>query len=120
MDQGFRFVHNERLGIKIPVLDREWYEYAKAEQEAMILQWEVIRSRIPDRIQELEAEINLLQAEASQEDDWDRVCELYEQLYTIASVINDLNIWHKNDPDTASRDEMEPEIAIEHQSRETN
>ncbi len=121
MDQGFRFVHNERLGIRVPVLDREWYAFSQAEQEAMILEWESIRARIPDRIFELEAQINDLQARASEEDDWDLVCELYVQLYGIASVINDLNIGHKNDPQTATYgDAEEPEIAIEHQSRETN
>lgn len=117
--QGYEFVYNDRLGIHLPVLHLDWIEYSKAEQEAMIEQWERIKSRIPDRVHELEAVINQLQLEASQEDDWDRVCSLYEELYRIASIINDLNIWEKVDQYTSSQDEAEETgLAVEHQNRE--
>lgn len=103
----YEFVYNDRLGIRIPVLHQEWVSYTTAEQEAMIAEWERISARIPDRIKELEADIEATQLEAAGEDDWDRFCALYEEIFRIASIINDLNIWAKNDPQTVTPDELE-------------
>ncbi|MGB8956305.1 MAG: hypothetical protein WCC10_13110 [Tumebacillaceae bacterium] len=103
----YEFVFNERLGIRTPALHQEWVTYTTAEQEAMIAEWERIAARIPDRIKELEADIESTQLEAAGEDDWDRFCELYEEIFRIASIINDLNIWAKNDPQMITPDELE-------------
>ena len=113
MNQPYEFVHNERLGIRIPVLHQDWVRYSKPEQEAMIAEWERIAARIPDRIKELESEIEAHQLDAAGEDDWDRFCALYEEIFRIASIINDLNIWAKNDPQTMTPEELEAAEAEE-------
>jgi hypothetical protein len=119
MSTGWEFVLDKRLGICLPKLERDWLDYSLAEQQAMIEEWERIKARIPDRVQELEAVINEYQIKAAQEDDWDTVCSLYEEIYRIASIINDLNIW-KNVEQYLSHpaDEKYPGIAEEHANRE--
>ena len=122
-ERGFRFVFDERLGIRLPETDRDWWLYSLDEQAEMIEEWERIKSRIPDRIKELEDDINAKHLEISEEDDWDRVCELYEQYFAIASVINDLNIWAKIEPGLTDKPPVEGEedgygIADEHTNRE--
>lgn len=113
------FVLDERLGIRVPAFDREWTAYTHGEQSALIEEWERIKARIPDRIKVLEDEIYVLQLDAAQEEDWDRVCALYEELYRIASIINDLNIWNNLEPHTSSHEaSIEPGIADEHTTRE--
>ncbi|MBL0386517.1 hypothetical protein JJB07_07635 [Tumebacillus sp. ITR2] len=116
MTARFEFVFNERLGIQIPVQHHEWHEYTRAEQEDLIHRWESIRSRIPDRIKELEEIIEDRQLKIAVEDDWDRVVELYEDVFFIASVINDLNNWMRLEPSTT--DEEGHGLAEEHASRE--
>lgn len=119
MNPGYEFVHDARLGIPVPVLERDWLDYSLAEQEAMIVRWEAIRARIPDRVHELEAIINKHQLAVGQEDDWDRVCELYEEIYRIASIINDLNIWMSIEQHTMTHEEVEHlGLAEEHATRE--
>ena len=118
--KGFRFVFDERLGIQLPQHDREWWEYSLDEQAEMIQEWERIKSRIPDRILELERNIEDKHQEIGREDDWDRVCELYEEYFAIASVINDLNIWAKIEPglSNGAPEEDGEGIVEEHTNRE--
>ncbi len=52
------FIEDKRLGIRLPHLDKPWEDYSPNEQEAILLEWETIRGLIPDRIAELEREIN--------------------------------------------------------------
>ncbi|QOR65836.1 hypothetical protein IM538_18800 [Cytobacillus suaedae] len=89
------FTFNERLGIHIPVLSKNWDEYNKEKQNAVLLQWEKIRGRIPDRISELEREINQKQAELDNEEDFPRSCLLNSQISELASIINDLWLWYR-------------------------
>jgi hypothetical protein len=119
MNPGYEFVHDERLGIPVPVLTHDWLDYSIAEQEAMIARWESIRARIPDRVKALEGVINQHQEEISVEEDWDRVCDHYEEVYRIASIINDLNIWMSIEQHTSDATATEEiGLAIEHTTRE--
>jgi hypothetical protein len=119
MTRGFEFVLDDRLGIRLPVLSREWEEYSREEQETMILEWEAIRARIPDRVKVLEEEIDRRQVQVAAEEDWDRVCELYGEIFNLASIINDLNIWQKSEPLTSDPEDGDADgISEEHTNRE--
>lgn len=118
MSKGWEFVPDERLGIALPQLLQDWSLYTREEQALMIEEWERVKARIPDRVQELEAVINEKQLLASQEDDWDTVCDLYEKIYEIASIINDLNIWKNVEQYLSHQEENTPGISEEHTNRE--
>ncbi|WP_227874256.1 hypothetical protein [Tumebacillus algifaecis] len=118
MSKGWEFVFDERLGIALPQLERDWNLYSRADQERMIETWEKVKARIPDRVHELEAVINVNQLQVSQEDDWDTVCDLYAEIYRIASIINDLNIWKNVEQYLSHQEEQSPGIAEEHTNRE--
>ncbi|AIM15889.1 MULTISPECIES: hypothetical protein [Neobacillus] len=93
MKEHFSF--DQRLGIDIPNLAAEWEEYSKKTQEEILLHWERIRGSIPDRIAELEKEINQKQAQLSNENDFLRSCQLNTEIAELASIINDLWIWYR-------------------------
>lgn len=118
MSTGFEFVLDERLGIQIPVQHREWFEYTRSEQVELIERWETIRARIPDRVKALEEIIEGRQIQIADEEDWDRVVELYEDVFRNASIINDLNNWMRLEPSTSEEDLEEVGLAEEHTNRE--
>ncbi|WP_096189722.1 hypothetical protein [Evansella halocellulosilytica] len=89
------FVYDERLGISIPNLSCEWKSLSQSQQENTISEWETYRGDIPERVKEIEHEINQLQERLYIEDDFDRSCHLNEQISELASVINDLWIWYR-------------------------
>lgn len=89
------FMHDDRLGISLPVFDREWTELSTDEQYSVLLYWEKIRGRIPDRIAELEQTINHKQAELSDEINFSRSCALNSEIAELASIINDLWLWYR-------------------------
>lgn len=91
----YRFVLDERLGIKLPALDMDWDDYTPAERAQMLLEWEEIRAKIPDRIIDLERIINEKQARLAVEEDFDCCCRLNSEIAELASIINDLNIWFR-------------------------
>lgn len=93
MKEHFYFDH--RLGILIPELALDWDEYSKDTQEQVLFQWEKIRGAIPDRIAELEAEINRKQAQLDDESDFPRSCQLNSDIAELASIINDLWLWYR-------------------------
>ncbi|MDT9724953.1 hypothetical protein DUZ99_08090 [Xylanibacillus composti] len=92
---GFTFEWDERLGIRLPVLEREFDAFLPEEQEAILGEWEQIRGSIPDRIRELEQRINLKQDELGKELDFARSCRLNSEIAELASRINDLQIWYR-------------------------
>ncbi|WP_100331843.1 hypothetical protein [Bacillus xiapuensis] len=92
------FQMNDRLGISVPYLMKEWADYSIQEQEHIIHQWEQIRGSIPDRIQSLEAEINERQAMLEREENFRRSCRLNEEIGELASIINDLWLWFRTTP----------------------
>ncbi|BAB06907.1 hypothetical protein P4637_20755 [Halalkalibacterium halodurans] len=91
----YRFEYDSRLGIALPVLSHEWEQYAPALQDAILVEWEQIRGVIPDRVKEIEQQINLYQQQLEVEEDFNRSCELNRQIAELASVINDLWIWFR-------------------------
>lgn len=91
----YQFSYDERLGIRLPVLYRDWEEYSADERGDILLEWEEIRAKIPDRIIQLEAIINEKQARMFEEEDFLRSCQLNSEIAELASVINDLNIWFR-------------------------
>lgn len=100
MKAYFGFDH--RLGIQIPHFSMEWDDYSLNTQEAILLHWQQIRGSIPDRIFDLEQTINLKQAQLSDESDFSRSCELNSEIAELASIINDLWIWYRQDPNISA------------------
>jgi hypothetical protein len=97
------FVFDEKLGILIPNLTKPWNEYISSQQAAILLQWEKIRGTIPDRIGEIEQEINLLQDRLSIEENFETSCELNYRISSLASVINDLWLWYRLNQQVTSK-----------------
>lgn len=97
------FSHDKRLGIPIPDFNREWDEYSGKTQQEILFQWEKIRGRIPDRIAELEADINRKQAELSNEGNFQRSCGLNSEISELASIINDLWLWYRTNQDISEK-----------------
>lgn len=95
------FVYNERLGISLPLLLKEWDEYEKNIQQKILLQWENIRGCIPDQIKALEVIINRKQDELSDENDFVQSCELNFAIAELASIINDLWLWYRTNQDVS-------------------
>lgn len=97
------FTYDDRLGIHRPDLNKEWEDYSADERSDILLEWEEIRARIPDRIIQLEAVINQKQDQLSEEEDFVRSCELNSEIAELASVINDLNIWFRVEQDYCTK-----------------
>nr|WP_213524989.1 hypothetical protein [Paenibacillus sp. J31TS4] len=89
------FVYDERLGIPVPSLSREWDDYSAAEQASILLEWEAIRGTIPDRIYRLERIIIRKQDQLDREDDFAVSCRLNSEIAELASTITDLHIWYR-------------------------
>ncbi|SES17161.1 hypothetical protein [Salisediminibacterium halotolerans] len=89
------FHFDRRLGIQIPALSASWDTYPRDIQEEVLYQWEHSRGHIPERIREIEEEINEKQQRLYEETDFDRSCRLNEQISERASVITDLWIWYR-------------------------
>ncbi|MBX6395091.1 MAG: hypothetical protein IRY98_05100 [Alicyclobacillaceae bacterium] len=117
MREPFRY--DARLDILVPDLEREWESYTPEEQQEIILRWEEIRAGIPDVIRRFEQEINRRQEQASVEEDWDTVCQLYWEIADFASRIHDLNILYRTEPELAADlSAKRPGISEEHTGRE--
>ena len=117
MDQVFNF--EERLGIEIPYLDKDWQEYSLNERTSILEKWELMRGRIPAQIAFFESEIESLQEDLHQEEDWDKSLHLMQQVSDYASRINDLNILFRTQPDAEPVQEIAHHTPIEeHHARE--
>ncbi|MFC4183358.1 hypothetical protein [Saccharococcus thermophilus] len=97
------FVYNQRLGIPLPKLEKDWEDYSEKEQNAILLRWETIRGTIPDRIAKLEKIINEKQDELGNENDFERSCQLNAEIAELASIINDLWIWYRMNQTVSGR-----------------
>jgi hypothetical protein len=97
------FIFDERLGIKTPKLQKPWSSYTNEEQAYILLQWEKTRGRIPDRIRELEKQINMHQDQLSVEENFERSCHLNYQISSLASIINDLWLWYRLNQQISSK-----------------
>ncbi|MEH7482553.1 hypothetical protein V7157_16155 [Neobacillus drentensis] len=89
------FSFDERLGIQLPDLTMELADYSIETQEEILLYWEQVRGSIPDRIGELEIQINQKQALLSNESNFPRSCQLNTEIAELASIINDLWLWYR-------------------------
>lgn len=92
------FIFNQRLGIFLPDLLKEWEELDRHIQQEILVHWETIRGSIPDRIKELEMYISHKQKELSNENNFSRSCILNSEISELASIINDLWIWYRTNP----------------------
>ncbi|MHC0037365.1 hypothetical protein [Pseudoneobacillus sp. C159] len=100
------FQFNHRLGIPIPHLVDEWDEYNNETREAILFHWEKIRGSIPDRIADIETEINTKQHQLSNESDFKKSCQLNSEIADLASVINDLWLWYRTNQDLSAKAHM--------------
>jgi hypothetical protein len=89
------FYFDPRLGIHLPDLTKDWDHYSLDTQHGILFEWEQIRGSIPDRIAELEKEINDKLAKLSDEHSFKRSCELNSEIAELASIINDLWLWYR-------------------------
>lgn len=92
---NYTFVYQKRLGIKLPYLEKGWEEYSIAEQYEILATWEIIRGRIPDRIKQIEQQINRKQQALYDEENFIESCRLNSEIADLASAINDLQIWFR-------------------------
>ncbi|MBG9475533.1 MULTISPECIES: hypothetical protein [Priestia] len=97
------FTYDNRLGIKIPALEREWTFYSEKVQQDILLTWESIRGQIPDKIQSLEKSINQKQTALEDETNFIRSCELNSEIGELASIINDLWIWYRTNEEISKK-----------------
>lgn len=97
------FRYDSRLGIDIPHHIDEWETYSNETKEAILFKWEKIRGSIPDRIVELEAEINEKQHALSNESNFLKSCQLNSEIADLASVINDLWLWYRTNQELGSK-----------------
>lgn len=93
------FIYDQRLGIDIPIDTMNWDSLSVEQKEHILMQWETIRGLIPDRIKELEYEINRKQEQLNHEMDFEISCQLNSDIAELASVINDLWLWYRTQQD---------------------
>lgn len=97
------FVWDERLGIPLPQLDKDFEDYSAQEQAELLLRWEEIRGTIPDRVKEIELVIILKQNQLNVEDDFVTSCRLNSEIAELASTINELHLWFRVHQDMDAR-----------------
>lgn len=92
---GFKF--DRRLGIPIPTEALAFEQLSERERAEVLTYWEQIRGSIPDRILQLETEINQLQERLANSDVFSESCRINSEVADRASTINDLNLWFRVD-----------------------
>lgn len=97
------FAFDERLGIHIPDLPREWGSYPRVEREEILFQWEQIRGRIPDRIKQIEKVIIEKQERLNGEENFVASCRLNSEIADLASTINDLHLWYRVNQEVSAK-----------------
>jgi len=100
------FVFDERLGIPVPELAMEWDQYSEAARGEILMEWELIRGRIPDRIKEIERVIIRKQEHLNVEENFVISCALNWEIAEMASTINDLHLWYRTNQEMTSRMHM--------------
>lgn len=108
------FAYDDRLGMEVPRLMREWSEYTVEERERILADWESLRGGIPAVIARFEEEINDRHERLQRVEDWDESVRLLTEVNDYASRINDLNILFRTQPDVESPEHD----AQEHHDRE--
>jgi hypothetical protein len=93
MEQYLKY--NERLGIRLPYLDKDWELYPADVREYVVSEWEQIRGSIPERIKEFERVINARQASLNVEPVFIEAVRLNSEIADYASRINDLHLYFR-------------------------
>lgn len=96
------FIFNERLGIATPHIIEDWDEISVYTQQGILLKWEMIRGRIPDRIADLENSIRSKQNQLDNEENFKISCMLNSEIAELASIINDLWLWYRTNQDISA------------------
>lgn len=94
-EKNYSFKYDERLNIKLPILNLEWEQYDEQDRMDILEKWEIIRGSIPDQIKAFEAIIGNLLARLNKETDFNHSCSLNSQISEVASCIHDLNVWYR-------------------------
>jgi hypothetical protein len=89
------FIYNEHLGIELPNIQEKWEDISEQAQHSILLKWEQVRGKIPDRIKELEHHINQKQYRLNDEENFEISCRLNSEIADLASIINDLWLWYR-------------------------
>ena len=97
------FAHDKRLGIDVPSLKRDWTRYSADTQSEILMHWEEIKGTIPDRVKELEAQINEKLHDLNEEEDFERSCLINDEISELASCINDLWIWFRTNEELSGK-----------------
>ncbi|MFA9557944.1 hypothetical protein ACERII_11610 [Evansella sp. AB-rgal1] len=92
------FHKDDRLGISLPKLEKEWVGYTTEEQSEILSIWEKERAKIPDRIKELENSLHRKTDMLLTENDVEAMVQHNSKIVFLASIINDLNIWYRIEP----------------------
>ncbi|UQZ82827.1 hypothetical protein SK3146_01987 [Paenibacillus konkukensis] len=95
------FLQDERLGIPLPHLEKEWEEYSDRERAEILLRWEEIRGTIPDQVKRLEKIIIRKQGQLDVEDNFKISCQLNSEIAELAGTINELHLWFRVNQDIA-------------------
>lgn len=97
------FRMDERLGIELPCLEKDWTDYTEKERSDILLYWEQIRGTIPEQIKRLEKKIVRKQVQLDEEENFETSCRLNSDIAELASTINDLHIWFRINQEIESR-----------------
>ncbi|ARK31720.1 hypothetical protein [Halalkalibacter krulwichiae] len=92
------YIFDSRLGLSIPKVEGTWSDLSIDIQQQVLAKWEAIRGTIPDRIKEIEKEIEIIHEQLTEEEDFERSCELNLEMAELASTINELWIWFRVSP----------------------
>ncbi|GGC93788.1 hypothetical protein GCM10007216_25670 [Thalassobacillus devorans] len=106
------FTYDSRLGISVPELPRSFSSYSIEQQAIILAEWENHRGAIPDRVKELEREIDQCLYKLNREEDFEASCRLNNQISEFASTINDLWIWYRTNPHITSSKNNEKALPI--------
>ncbi|ALS20996.1 MULTISPECIES: hypothetical protein [Paenibacillus] len=98
---SYSFIMDERIGIPLPHLEKNFEDYSEQEQAEILLRWEEIRGMIPDRIKRLETMIIARQDQLNVEDNFAVSCRLNTEIADLASTINELHLWFRVHQDMA-------------------
>ncbi len=98
------FTYDNRLGIKIPALEREWTFYSEKSSAGYPPNMG-IHSGTDSRqkFNLLEKSINQKQAALEDETNFIRSCELNSEIGELASIINDLWIWYRTNEEISKK-----------------
>jgi hypothetical protein len=91
----WNFIVDDRLGIPLPYLEKDWDDYSEEERSLILLRWEEIRGTIPNHVKRLESVIIQKQNRLNVEDNFNLSCQLNSEIAELAGTINELNLWFR-------------------------